>query len=140
MRTRYNRFIALVIGVLVAFWYVPWLLSAGWNRHPRANPLLVRVEDPETVFALGLRLPLACADQWSLEQIPNLSGRVAERLVTHRAEIIRNARGLGPTKALQNVFGVGGATAQRLLTYLDPSASCMEDRDFLTPFTLSRQP
>jgi hypothetical protein len=137
VKKSYDQFIALLIGIVITVWAVFALKTPRLNKPIKASPLLFRADDAETVFAFGLRLPLACADLWSLEQIPNLSSRVAERLVTHRSEILRNARALGPKQALQNVYGVGKATAGRLLTYLDPSTDCIQDRAFLTPFTLS---
>lgn len=137
MKKHYDQFITLVISILIAVWATHALSTIERRKKTKSGALFIRADDSETVFALGLRLPLACADLWSVEQIPNLSGRVAERLVAHRTEILLNARALGPKQALENVFGVGEATAQQLLTYLDPATDCIQDSTFLTPFSLS---
>ncbi len=124
MRQRYNTFTLAVIIILITAWTVSYLTTSRRSSPTKPRALLLRAEDTETAFALGLRLPLACADLWSLEQIPQLSGRVAERLITNRSEILRDARTLGPKRAFERVFGVGEATAEKLLKYLDPSIDC----------------
>lgn len=134
MRRRYNQFTVFLIIILIASWAISWCTTTLWNSPTNPRALLFHADDTETVFALGLRLPLACADLWSLEQIPQLSGRIAERLITHRIEIIQNARALGSKKALEGVFGVGEATAKRLLRYLDFNVDCIEQRPLLTVF------
>ena len=145
MRKRYERCTLLILAILFAVWAVAWALDpvralcrGPWRCSASGQterPVLLVANDPETVFALGLKLALGCADVWSLELIPAVSATVVQRVVAQRAEILHHARNEPPEKALMRVFGVGNATAQRLLGYvtlIDSCSSVEPERDFFT--------
>jgi hypothetical protein len=135
MRKRYERCTLFMVTILAAVWAVsqwqwPWSASGQSER-----VLLFAANDPETVFALGLKLSLGCADVWSLELIPAVSAKVVQRVVSQRTEILQHARNETPEKALMRVFGVGNTTARHLLGYvslIDSCSSVEPQRDFFT--------
>lgn len=136
MRKRFERFTSILMALLA----VGWLVSRGqrlWSNSGLSDrPLLLLANDPETVFALGLKLPLGCADLWSLELIPAVSAKVVQRLVAQRAEVLSHARSSTPEAALKRIFGVGDSTARRLLGYVALTDSCDRvepPREFFAP-------
>ncbi len=138
MKTRYDLFSAVVITILLAIWCLPSPTRLWRTAATKSAPLLIEALDAETVFSLGLRLPLTCTDLSSLELIPNLSNRVAERVVAQRMKIARDAGVIGLHEALKKVFGIGDATSKKLLDYINPSAVCAESEALRETFSPSQ--
>jgi hypothetical protein len=125
MKTRYDQLTALLMAIMITIWAASRLRSISANQPPSARAILMTAHDPETVFALGLKLPLGCTDQWAIELIPKLSNRVAHKVIENKAEIIRDADRKNPQEALKSIFGLGDATAQQLLRYLTLTDNCV---------------
>jgi|GEM_PF-3761946 len=124
MRTRYLRLTTLMLCFVFFGWALPKVASISARDSKPASPLLIPAQDSETVLALGLRLPLGCTDLSALELIPNLPGRVAERVVAQKSSILAAAQRIPSAAALQSVFGVGDVTARRLLEYVAITDNC----------------
>jgi len=73
---------------------------------------------------MGLKLPLACANVWSVELIKGVSDTLALELIDKRFEIMRAAFNGSQIDAIQRARGVGAKTAQQLLRYLDLTGRC----------------
>jgi hypothetical protein len=128
MRIRYLRLTTVMLFFVCLGWAVPKALTIASQDNKATSPLLMTAQDSETVLALGLRMPLGCTDLWALELIPNLSGSVAERLIAQKEGILAAARRTAPSHALQSVFGVGEATARRLLEYVAITDNCRTEQ------------
>ena len=119
------RTTGLSILILLAFLAVriTYLLS----RPPQAQPswfLPPSYDDPEGRLAMGHKLPLQCADVWSLELLKGISDTLACEIVAKRFEIARSVRSEGHLNALQHAHGIGEKTASKLLPYLDLTERC----------------
>ena len=75
-------------------------------------------------MAMGLKLPLQCANIFSLELIKGVSDTLAVELLTSRFDIIGHARTGSHVDAIQRAKGVGETTAKRLLVYIDLAERC----------------
>lgn len=128
MATRYLRLTILILFFVFLGWALSNIVPIAARDERPASPLLIPAQDSETVLALGLRLPLGCTDLWALELIPNLSGSVAERIITQKSRILAATERATPTEALQSVFGVGTTTARRLLEYVAITDNCRVDQ------------
>jgi hypothetical protein len=103
------RYTGLSILILVAFlaMKIPPLLSPS----PEVQPswlLPPSYDDPEGRLAMGYKLPLQCADVWSLELLKGISDTLAFEIVAKRFEIARSVRSEGELNALQHAHGIGG--------------------------------
>jgi hypothetical protein len=135
MRKRYERFTVVVVLLLLTFSGISHTAHSRWQLAATVRPILFAAFDAETVLTLGLRLPLGCADIWSLELIPRVSRQVIARLYSQRQEILRYARDNPEEDALKRVFGIGDSTAQYLLDYISLADICVGDTPAYTPFT-----
>lgn len=79
---------------------------------------------------MGLKLPLACADLWSLELLKGVSDRLALELIENRSAIIKAAADGSDLNAIQQAHGVGEKTAAQLLEYLDLTERCQVKEQF----------
>jgi hypothetical protein len=134
MKKRYDQLTALLVAIIITLWAISKVRYLSPNPTRSAHVILMTAHDPETVFALGLRLPLGCTDQWAIELIPKLSNRVAQAVIKNRTEIIKDAARKTPEEALKAIYGVGDATAQQLIRYLKLSDNCFNiepDRQIL---------
>jgi Holliday junction resolvasome RuvABC DNA-binding subunit len=73
---------------------------------------------------MGLTLPLACADMWSLELLKGVSDTLALELIEKRYEIMRAAVATSDLEAIKRAHGIGEKTAGKLLEYLDLRERC----------------
>ncbi len=96
------------------------------------NVVSIDARDNETAFALGLRVPVTCADQSTIELIPRLSGRVAAELIERDRELLDIASKRGEQDALRTVFGVGDVMAKVLSGYITLTQRCEKERGFLS--------
>jgi hypothetical protein len=87
-------------------------------------------DDPEGRLAMGFKLPLSCADVWSLELLKGVSDTLAFELVAKRYEIMRAALNESPAAALGKARGIGDTTAAKLLKYLDLTERCEISEEF----------
>ncbi len=81
-------------------------------------------DDPEGRLAMGLKLPLECANVWSVELIKGVSDTLAFELIDKRFDIIRAALNGSHREAIQKAHGIGEKTGERLLEYLDLTERC----------------
>ncbi|MFN5064000.1 MAG: hypothetical protein ACK5GN_14280 [Pseudomonadota bacterium] len=124
MRKRYQRLVVLLTLLCGTVDAGTRILAGVTELNSVAIPSVVEPQDTETVFALGLRMPLECTDLWSAELIPKLPYSVAARIIKAKSEIVAAARsGSGP-ESFKIVFGVGDSTARRLFQYVNPTAQC----------------
>lgn len=80
---------------------------------------LLGAQDPETLLALGERLPLGCADVASLEMISGVSDLLAFGLIEHSGDLIQSVDGgASELDAIKRIRGVGERTGVRLLKYV----------------------
>lgn len=82
-------------------------------------------DDPEGRLAMGYKLPLECANLWSLELIKGVSDTLAFEILDKRFEILRAALNGSHRDALQKARGIGEKTAERFLQYLDLTGRCV---------------
>jgi hypothetical protein len=87
-------------------------------------------DDPEGRLAMGFKLPLSCADVWSLELLKGVSDTLAFEMVAKRYEIMRAALTESPAEALGKARGIGDTTAAKLLRYLDLTERCELSEEF----------
>jgi len=80
--------------------------------------------DPEGRLAMGQKLPIACADVWSLELIKGVSDTLALELIEKRFDIMRAALNGSHQEAIQKARGIGDKTGERLLQYLALTERC----------------
>jgi hypothetical protein len=125
------RYTGLSILILVAFlaMKIPPLLSSS----PEVQPswlLPPSYDDPEGRLAMGYKLPLQCADVWSLELLKGISDTLAFEIMAKRFEIARSVRSEGEINALQHAHGIGEKTASKLLPYLDLTERCEVSEKF----------
>ena len=97
-----------------------------------AKTIAVDARDNETAFSLGLRVPITCADQSTIELIPRLPGRVAAELIERDRELHDMASKGGEQQALKTVFGVGDVMAKVLSGYLSLTQPCEKEQVFLS--------
>ena len=119
------RCTALSILTLLAF--VAIRLLPSLSPPPEVDPswfLPPSYDDPEGRLAMGHKLPLQCANIFSLELVKGVSDTLAAELLTSRFDIIGHARTGSPIDAIQRAKGVGEATAERLLRYIDLTERC----------------
>ena len=81
-------------------------------------------DDPEGRLAMGLKLPLECANVWSVELIKGVSDTLAFELLDKRFAIMLAAFKGSQTEAIQKAHGIGEKTAEQLLKYLDLTERC----------------
>jgi hypothetical protein len=87
-------------------------------------------EDPEGRLAMGLKLPLECADMWSLELLKGISDTLALELLDRRYEIMSAAFTGSQIEALKKAHGVGDKTGEKLLRYLELRERCESPNAF----------
>lgn len=110
--------ISLILTIPTITAVVPGLLaddegiSPTWLREPPFTEL-------ESRLAMGLPMPLACADASDLELLKGVSDTLAFELIKERQTILQAASRGSPSDALQLVHGVGPKTAEKLARYLD---------------------
>ncbi len=73
---------------------------------------------------MGYRLPIECANVWSLELIKGFSDTLAMELLDKRFEIMRAALDEPHLDALRRARGIGDKTAELFLRYLDLTERC----------------
>lgn len=73
---------------------------------------------------MGQKLPIACADVWSLELIKGISDPLAVELIEKRFDIMRAALNGSHQEAIQKARGIGDKTGERLLQYLALTERC----------------
>lgn len=81
-------------------------------------------DDPEGRLAMGFKMPLECADMWSLELLKGVSDTLALELIDKRYEIMRASFTTSDVDAIKRAHGVGDKTATKLLEYLDLQERC----------------
>jgi hypothetical protein len=119
------RYTGLCVLILLTFLGVR--ISSFFSPSPRFDPAWLNPpvhDDPEGRLAIGLKLPLACANVWSVELIKGVSDTLALELIDKRFEIMRAAFNGSQMDAIQRARGVGAKTAQQLLRYLDLTGRC----------------
>lgn len=75
--------------------------------------------DPESRLAMGERLDLSEADQFSLELIPGIGSGLAHNLLTARAQGTFECRTRHKLHGLQRAKGIGAARATQLERWLE---------------------
>ena len=70
------------------------------------------------------KLPLLCANVWSLELLKGISDTLAFEIVAKRFEIARSVRSEGHLNALQHAHEIGDKTAVKRLPYLELTERC----------------
>ena len=119
--------ILLILATLVA--RVPSLVApqahipASWLQPPKHR-------DPEGRLAMGMKLPLECADMWSLELLKGVSDTLAIELLDKRYEVMRAAFNGSHIEAIKKARGVGDKTAEKLLEYLDLQDRCVTTESY----------
>jgi Holliday junction resolvasome RuvABC DNA-binding subunit len=73
---------------------------------------------------MGLKLPLDCANVWSLELIKGVSDTLAFEIIDQRVSIMRAAVNGTHQEAIQKARGIGEKTGERLLHYLNLTERC----------------
>lgn len=73
---------------------------------------------------MGHKLPLECANVWSLELIKGVSDTLAFEMLDKRFTIMRAALNGSHRQAIQKARGIGEKTGERLLEYLDLTERC----------------
>jgi hypothetical protein len=119
------RYTGLSILILLSFvgMRIPTLLAPplkvdpSWFSPPSHD-------DPEGRLAIGYKLPLECANVWSLELIKGVSDTLAFELLDKRFDIMRSALNDSHREAIQKAHGIGEKTGERLLEYLDLTEQC----------------
>jgi len=79
---------------------------------------------------MGLKLPLECADMWSLELLKGISDTLALELLDRRYEIMSAAFTGSQIEALKKAHGVGDKTGEKLLRYLELRERCESPNAF----------
>lgn len=99
-------------------------LSETHNRNLDSDSILTPT-DPESQFAMGHHIPLACADLSTLELIPGVSDTLASSIMLMRPEILDHAaRGASPRTSWELAHGVGPASAGRLDIFFTLQSRC----------------
>jgi len=131
MNSRYTHFTALII---LSSLFIALLARLAMMVVPEDFTKVISVDarDNETAFALGLKVPITCANQSTIELIPRLSGRVAAELIERDRELHDIASKGGEQEALKTVFGVGDVMAKVLSGYLSLTQPCEREQVFLS--------
>jgi hypothetical protein len=99
-------------------------LSETHNRNLDSDSILTPT-DPESQFAMGHHIPLACADLPTLELIPGVSDTLASSIMIMRPEILYHAaQGESFLTSWELAHGVGPASARRLDNFFNLSGTC----------------
>lgn len=131
MNSRYAHLTALII---LSSLFIALLSQLARVVDPNnlAKAIAIDARDNETAFALGLKVPITCADRSTIELIPRLSGRVAAELIERDRELFDIASKRGEQEALGTVYGVGDVMAKVLSSYLSLTQSCEKEQVFLS--------
>jgi len=119
------RYTGLSVLILLAFLGVR--ISLVLSPPPTVDPAWLippSHDDPEGRLAMGLKLPLECANIWSLELIKGISDTLALEVLDKRFDIMRAAFNGSQTEAIQRARGIGEKTAEQLLRYIDLTERC----------------
>jgi hypothetical protein len=119
------RYTGLSVLILLAF--LAMRLPSLFSPLPKIQPawlLPPSHDDPEGRLAMGYRLPIECANVWSLELIKGFSDTLAMELLDKRFEIMRAALDEPHLDALRRARGIGDKTAELFLRYLDLTERC----------------
>ncbi len=83
-----------------------------------------RADDPESALAFGGRLPVGCADLWSLQLISGISESIGADLIARKGEILAASKNGSASEALQLARGIGKTQGVRLQSYLSFHSEC----------------
>lgn len=86
----------------------------------------------ESRLAMGLKLPILCADLVALELISGVSDRLASDLLTNRFKMRAALQGggkpgLSEQQALELTHGVGPKTSAKLIQFISIAEPCPND-------------
>lgn len=121
--------ISLILTIPIIAAVVPGRLAGdvgifpAWLREPPFTEL-------ESRLAMGLPIPLACADASDLELLNGVSDTLAFELIKERRSILLATSRSTPADALQLVHGVGAKTAEKLVRYLDLANICTKSHPY----------
>jgi len=88
--------------------------------------------DAESRLAMGLKLPILCADLAALELISGVSDRLASDLLLNRFKMRASLQGhgkqgLSEQQALELTHGVGPKTSAKLIQFISIAEPCPKD-------------